>query len=746
MDAAGAPRPGFPRAELRGPRHRRERPPPAHSPGARACALVLGSLILAGTRLSGQAPPLLALAGSQELVLFGRPPGAQALEPLGSWTATALVDSRDPAQSPRIQDLRRDASGDRLVLVLDTGDLVLLAPATRSPWRIHRVPGLLRAAPIAGGRICALLRPAAGPERLRLLAAEDGSILADEEVPGAREILARPDEDRFRVLLASRVREGRAGQPGAERGGFAIEPAGILDLPLERLGTLRGVLRLPHRAGDLLQGTQGEILVHREEQAFRFPPPRGPELVLDQDPHSGRDLLVHPATGAVRLGNPEEELAGGPRPLVAGVFLRDLRPATTQLQRLRDALSGLRRGGAGGAAEEPVPGAWIGAVDASSARLRVELPGAQEIRVEPIGSEEPPTLVLRLDGSEASAQVAVAGLAPDRSFRVRASWAGPSGLHEVAAFRTPPRDAEIAWTRAVLLSCAREDEASIAGWRRVLAERPDLVLLLGDTPYIDSTDAAVQRRRHREFAGTPGLRELARSRPVLGIWDDHDFGRDGADGRLPGKEAALQAFREFRPNPPADREGLGVACAFRRGPVEFLLLDTRYFARAAPSPFDPDRPTLLGREQWAWLEDRLRLPTAPFKLLLSGIVWNGAVRPFKTDHWGAYPHELEALFALVRRLRTPGVVLVSGDIHRSRHLLHRNPGSYPLHELVTSPLHDDVMAAARVPHPGLVFDSGASPAFLVIDATPTKLRAAFHGGTDGVLHELVLDLADLTPP
>ena len=66
--------------------------------------------------------------------------------------------------------------------------------------------------------------------------------------------------------------------------------------------------------------------------------------------------------------------------------------------------------------------------------------------------------------------------------------------------------------------------------------------LLGDTPYIDTTDLKVQRRRYREFsAEVPAFADLVAHTPVYGTWDDHDFGRNDTDGNLEGKANSRQS-------------------------------------------------------------------------------------------------------------------------------------------------------------------------------------------------------------
>ena len=286
-------------------------------------------------------------------------------------------------------------------------------------------------------------------------------------------------------------------------------------------------------------------------------------------------------------------------------------------------------------------------------------------------------------------------------------------------------------------SCAREDAGSATVWRQMQRENPDAVVLLGDTPYIDSTRLAFQRRRYREFFAPAAFAKLVRNRSFYATWDDHDFGRNDTNGQLPGKERSRRAFAEFHANPSFGDGKRGIYTSFRRGPVEVFLLDTRYFAATEPSPFQPKRPSLLGAKQWRWLMKGLRESKATFKVLACGMIWNSAVRPGKQDHWGTYPYERQALMKFIGRAKVNGVVLVGGDIHRTRIVEHPTKASagYAVPEFITSPVHSGVVETANKPHPGLVFDAGAPNSFLLLNGTTKELTARFINGKGKTLYK-----------
>ena len=296
--------------------------------------------------------------------------------------------------------------------------------------------------------------------------------------------------------------------------------------------------------------------------------------------------------------------------------------------------------------------------------------------------------------------------------------------------------------RLAFASCAKEDEGSAGVWRRMRLVDPHAVVLLGDTPYIDSTELSFQRQRHQQFLAVSDFATLLRNRSLYATWDDHDFGRNDTDGNLPGKLNSRQAFVEYHANPTYGDGHSGIYTQFRRGAAHVFLLDTRFFAATEPSPVDSDRPTLLGKRQWQWLLRELRASTAPFKVLACGMIWNGAVRPGKQDHWGSYAHEREALFRFIGESRISGVVLVGGDVHRSRVLRHGTIESagYQITELITSPVHDSVIEAANAPHRGLIHDAGEPNSFLLLTADdtsqPASLSASFMNHSGREFHAL----------
>lgn len=322
----------------------------------------------------------------------------------------------------------------------------------------------------------------------------------------------------------------------------------------------------------------------------------------------------------------------------------------------------------------------------------------------------------------------VDGLLPGLRYRYRILQedkvvAGDAGQILTAA----PRADSSARVRLAISSCATEDADSRAVWNRMAAEQVDAVILIGDTPYIDSTELEKQTQRHREFAAVPEYQTLLRSRPCWWTWDDHDFAGNDASGLAAGKENTRLVFTRYRPQIEFGDGSGGIYTSFRRGPVEVFMLDTRWFSMTEPSFAGSHRPTMLGAKQWAWLQKGLLSSTAPFKLLACGVIWDDKEN-FESDDWGTYQHELSAIRKFIGEKAITGVILVGGDIHASRVLQYKTQKSigYDLVQFIASPIHGSTIPSLNVYNPDLVRSAVEPNVFLRVDADSTVSPAEFH--------------------
>jgi len=264
----------------------------------------------------------------------------------------------------------------------------------------------------------------------------------------------------------------------------------------------------------------------------------------------------------------------------------------------------------------------------------------------------------------------------------------------LAGHQAPPEPERL--LRRIAFGSCNSPLDTTAVWESVNHRRPDAWIWLGDTVYADSptpegpTPASRARvaldrlpQLYARQLALPGYTLLRQSARILGTWDDHDYGMNDLGADWIGREEAQQHFLDFYGEPAESprRRRPGVYAAYRLGPpgrvIQVILLDTRYFRSpllrgdsretdwvdGRRGPYVPSRDpnaTLLGAEQWAWLEAALREP-ADLRLLVSSI------QVIPDDHrfekWGNFPLERRRLLRLLAKTGDGSVVILSGDRH-----------------------------------------------------------------------------------
>lgn len=260
-------------------------------------------------------------------------------------------------------------------------------------------------------------------------------------------------------------------------------------------------------------------------------------------------------------------------------------------------------------------------------------------------------------------------------------------------------------TRIAFGSCADQDKP-LPIFDTIAAAKPELLLLIGDNIYADldksrKVTPEVIREKYETLGKLPGFQKLKATCPILATWDDHDLGKNDAGAEFPLKDESQKLFLDFFGTGPTDprRNHKGVYSAAIFGPpgkrVQVILLDTRYHrSELKKAKFDPVNrvagylpntdpdATILGAEQWKWLEAELKKP-AEVRLVVSSIQVIADEHPF--EKWANFPRERERLYQLLRGVN--GVVLLSGDRHLAEICLDTKPLGYPLYDVTSSGLN-----------------------------------------------------------
>lgn len=222
------------------------------------------------------------------------------------------------------------------------------------------------------------------------------------------------------------------------------------------------------------------------------------------------------------------------------------------------------------------------------------------------------------------------------------------------------------------------------------AQQPDLTLWLGDNTYfreVDYSSAEGLAARWAYERRQPHAQKLLRTGNHAAIWDDHDYGPNDANASYPLKGAALALQQRYWANPSYGLpEAPGAFTTFSFNDIDVFLLDNRWYRDADTLP-DPQR-RMFGAEQMRWLKNALLNSTARFKLIAGGSQMLFKNR--RNDSWADFPAEHADFLAFLAQTKLPGVMVLSGDVHRAELQKMERPGLYPLYELTCSALTSGV--------------------------------------------------------
>lgn len=237
-------------------------------------------------------------------------------------------------------------------------------------------------------------------------------------------------------------------------------------------------------------------------------------------------------------------------------------------------------------------------------------------------------------------------------------------------------------------------------WDDVLSANPDVWIWGGDIVYADTDDMSKLKATYDAQNKVAGYKQVKNKMPVIGTWDDHDYGLNDGGVEFAAKKQSQQQFLDFmdvsQESPRRKQEGVYTTHDYilKNGTVRVLVLDTRYF-RTAITPDNETQKrlkpntygdgTVLGEQQWQWLRKELTTSTADFNVLVSSIQFLSNEHGFEC--WGNFPHEVDRLKKLVTDSNAKGVMILSGDRHISEFSSVEAKGlKYPLIDFTSSGL------------------------------------------------------------
>ncbi|MBB1346598.1 alkaline phosphatase D family protein [Pseudoalteromonas sp. SG45-2] len=257
-------------------------------------------------------------------------------------------------------------------------------------------------------------------------------------------------------------------------------------------------------------------------------------------------------------------------------------------------------------------------------------------------------------------------------------------------------------------SCGHQDK-KIPIFNAINKEKGDLFIFLGDNIYGDTNDMDVLTDKYQRLGAKPGFKTLKAQTPIIAMWDDHDYGQNDAGKEYPHKEQSRQIMLNFWGEPANSARRTrsdGIYTSYMYGEneqtIQVIMPDLRwnrdalnhvgeleYYTKRKlnnQGPYSPSEvkgASMLGEAEWQWLEQELKKPAA-IKLIASSL----QLLPDFTgwESWANFPEDRNRLFALIKKHKVNGVVIISGDTHWGEISKYQQNLDYPLIEMTSSGL------------------------------------------------------------
>ena len=240
-------------------------------------------------------------------------------------------------------------------------------------------------------------------------------------------------------------------------------------------------------------------------------------------------------------------------------------------------------------------------------------------------------------------------------------------------------------TKIAFGSCNNQNKKQTI-WKTIKKDHPKLFIFLGDNVYADTENMEKMRSRYNDLWTAPSFESFRKETPLLATWDDHDYGKNDAGMEYPQKEGSKNIFLDFFDPMNEKRryqEG-GIFTSYLLGPkgkrIHIILLDSRWsrskltrhnFLRGlyrrqfkGMGPYKPtsdQEATILGKDQWSWLEQEFNKET---DLRIVGTSIQALAEFTGWESWANIPHERSRLLGLIQKFSKTPTFLISGDVHR----------------------------------------------------------------------------------
>lgn len=239
----------------------------------------------------------------------------------------------------------------------------------------------------------------------------------------------------------------------------------------------------------------------------------------------------------------------------------------------------------------------------------------------------------------------------------------------------------------------------------VASLKPDAFIYLGDNIYSDTYSMDTLKMNYQILGVKPAYQALKAATKIYAVWDDHDYGYNDIGRHYPFKKESKEIFIDFfgdqGDSTITQHEGIyHTAWLESNGKkVQIIFPDQRTFRdKLLPyngnrkdekgydyqldySPYTTADSTMLGEEQWKWLEQQLLMP-ADVRIIASSTQFSITHNGYEA--WANFPHEQKRFVELIKKTQANGVFFISGDVHYAELSKLNVENGYPLYDVTSS--------------------------------------------------------------
>ena len=213
-------------------------------------------------------------------------------------------------------------------------------------------------------------------------------------------------------------------------------------------------------------------------------------------------------------------------------------------------------------------------------------------------------------------------------------------------------------------------------WKHIVKNKPELWIWLGDNIYADTENMHTMAKKYTKQKNQIDYRRLLACCPVIGTWDDHDYGVNDGGKEFPKKKESKKLMLDFLdvPKDAAVRKREGAYQSYTFGEegkkIKMILLDARYFRDELERSLMKGmryvknmEGDILGEAQWSWLEKELTNSDAQIHLIASGI--QILPKEHGYEKWANFPKARQRFLDLMKKTNPQKPILLTGDRHVS---------------------------------------------------------------------------------